>query len=39
MKDLESKEKKDKIKKSFYNSLVEEMENEAVPQEDYDIEY
>lgn len=39
MKDLEAKDKKEKIKKSFYNKLVEEMEHDAINQDEYDRNY
>lgn len=39
MKDLNQKDKKQKIKKSFYNKLVEQMEHDAINAEEYDKNY
>jgi TATA-binding protein-associated factor len=39
MKDLQDKDKKEKIKKSFYSKLLQEMENDAINEGEYDKLY
>jgi hypothetical protein len=39
MKDLQEKDKKDKIKKTFYAKLLQEMENDAIGEGEYDKQY
>jgi hypothetical protein len=39
MKDLQEKDKKEKIKKTFYAKLLQEMENDGIGEGDYDKQY